>query len=226
MGIITIEKANHLFWLGRYTERVFSTIKVYQQYYDKMIDKDPLAYEEFCRKLEIENIYQGSEDFNRSYVFGVNNPDSIISSLILAYDNAVVLREEISGETLCYIELALRVLKNSPEEAPILELQKVIDYLYAFWGSVDDNVESEACRNIMKCGKYAERLDLTYRFDDTSTDIVKQTAKLRNRVKKLEQQYHLEGLKDIEMLQNEKFGGRWDYLEQIYKLTGLFEVEE
>ena len=117
-------------------------------------------------------------------------------------------------------------MKNSPEEAPILELQKVIDYLYAFWGSVDDNVESEACRNIMKCGKYAERLDLTYRFDDTSTDIVKQTAKLRNRVKKLEQQYHLEGLKDIEMLQNEKFGGRWDYLEQIYKLTGLFEVEE
>lgn len=27
MGIVSVEKANHLYWLGRYTERVFTTLK-------------------------------------------------------------------------------------------------------------------------------------------------------------------------------------------------------
>lgn len=225
MGIITIEKANHLFWLGRYVERVFSTVNVFQDYYDLMIDQDYEAYHTFCRRLEIPDIYQDSEDFCYRYVYDKTNFDSIIMNLIRAYDNAIVLRDEITSETLAYIELALRVLEHTDSDAPILELQKVIDYLYAFWGSVDDKVETEACRNIMKCGKYAERLDLCYRFESDHIDIQKQIAKLKNRVHKLENQYHLEGLSQIELLQDENQTTRWDYLEQINQLTHLFEVE-
>ena len=35
------------------------------------------------------------------------NPDSIISNLNRAYDNAIVLRESIGSETLSYIQLSL-----------------------------------------------------------------------------------------------------------------------
>lgn len=225
MGIITIEKANHLFWLGRYVERVFSTVIVFQDYYDLMIDQDSKAYHSFCRRLEIPDIYQDSEDFCYRYVYDKTNFDSIIMNLVRAYDNAIVLRDEITSETLAYIELALQVLENTESDAPILELQKVIDYLYAFWGSVDDKVETEACRNIMKCGKYAERLDLCYRFENNPIDIQKQIAKLKNRILKLENQYHLEGLSQIELLHDENQTTRWDYLEQIDQLTHLFEVQ-
>ena len=40
MGIMSVEKFQHLFWLGRYTERVFSTLRIFCKYYDKMIDND------------------------------------------------------------------------------------------------------------------------------------------------------------------------------------------
>ena len=38
MGIISIEKANDLFWLGRYSQRVYSTIKKYYNGFDGMLD--------------------------------------------------------------------------------------------------------------------------------------------------------------------------------------------
>ena len=48
MGIISIEKTNHLFWLGRYCERVFTTLKVFRKYYDTMIDGSQSDYQIFC----------------------------------------------------------------------------------------------------------------------------------------------------------------------------------
>ena len=45
MGIISIEKADHLFWLGRYTERVFTTLRMFFKYFDEMLDMDNRAYE-------------------------------------------------------------------------------------------------------------------------------------------------------------------------------------
>ena len=85
--------------------------------------------------------------------------------------NAVVLRDEISSESLCYIHLAMERLdgcRNSRER--LLELQQVLDYLYAFWGSVDDCADSEICRNLMKIGRYQERLDLYVRLHYSMTE--------------------------------------------------------
>lgn len=223
MGIITIEKANHLYWLGRYSERVFSTIEIFMEYYDMMIDQDENVFHSFCNRLEIIDNYKDSDDFCERYVFDKQNFDSIISNLSRAYDNAVVLREEISSDTLCYIELPLKVLETRDKEAIALKLQRVKDHLYSFWRSIDDNVDSEACRNIMKCGKYAERLDLYYRFGDQKEDIAKQTAKLENRVHKLQSEYNLEGLTTIHLSQDS--AQRWDCLDNIDQLTKLFEVE-
>lgn len=223
MGIITLEKANHLFWLGRYSERVFSTIQFFMEYYDMMIDQDEEAYHTFCRRLQIIDDYKDCDDFCERFVFDKKNANSIINSLIRAYDNAVVLREEISSETLCYIELPLKILENREGISIALELQKVKDHLYSFWGSIDDNVDSEACRNIMKCGKYAERLDLCYRFENQNEDIEKQTAKLKNRVNKLKSEYNLDGLSNIDISQDGY--KKWDCLDHIHQLTKLFEVE-
>ena len=39
MGIISMEKVDHLYWLGRYTERVYTTLRVFFHIYDKMIEQ-------------------------------------------------------------------------------------------------------------------------------------------------------------------------------------------
>lgn len=63
MGIISVVKASNLLWLGRYSERVYTTLQVFGQYYDDMIDHNMTGYEEYCEKLSIPSIYTGVEDF-------------------------------------------------------------------------------------------------------------------------------------------------------------------
>ena len=65
-----------------------------------------------------------------------------------------------------------------------LLLQQVVDDLFAFWGSADDNVASEECRTLLKCGKYVERLDLYVRLGYSFQDVQKETMKLINRLGK------------------------------------------
>ena len=43
MGIISLEKQDHLFWLGRYCERVYTTIRTFLLSYDKMLDNDDMT---------------------------------------------------------------------------------------------------------------------------------------------------------------------------------------
>ena len=56
------------------------------------------------------------------------NPDSLISNLNRAYDNAVVLRESIGSEALSYIQMSVYDMENvAKSEVPLLELQQVLD---------------------------------------------------------------------------------------------------
>ena len=163
MGIISIKSTDNLFWLGRYVERVFTTLRVFSEYYDKMIDKDENAYIDFCNKLGIENTYSYKQEFN-----------------------AVVMRNEISSETLSYIQMAVNYMEQGRESsAPMLKLQEVFDCIFAFWGSADDFVESETTRNILKFGRSVERLDLYTRFSFSPTLIKKEFSILLNRLYKV-----------------------------------------
>ena len=150
MGVISLDRADSLFWLGRYTERVFTTVKEFFDYYDRMIDQNEDAYKRFCMKLSIPDVYGNHENFVKDYILDEENPDSIISNMKRAYDNAIVSRDDVSTESMAYLELCLQAIrreKGSP--APVFELQSVIDDIYAFWGSIDDCVLDEENRNII-----------------------------------------------------------------------------
>ena len=86
MGIISIDQVDHLYWLGRYTERVYTTLKMFAKSFDLMIDADDGIYRKFCVSLDIPDIYQSKEDFIRRYAFDDSIPDSLISNLNRAYD--------------------------------------------------------------------------------------------------------------------------------------------
>ena len=161
MGIITIEKSDNLFWLGRYTERVHTTLKYYIEATDLMIDKEPGYYATLCQKIGIPDVYGSKEKFKERYPFDEEDTNSILSNLLRAYDNAIVLREEIGSETLSYIQLAIYDMQKAKvSRAPLIEMQSVIDNLLAFWGIADDIIDSEQTRNIIKAGKRVERVDL------------------------------------------------------------------
>lgn len=164
---ISAIKANRLYWLGRYTERVYISLHLLRRYYDKMIDGKPKEYEEYYQKLDISNPYPDKESFRIGYMYDDKNPCSLMSGLTAANDNAIVLREEIMSETLSYIELSLSYIRKSAEKKDdnITDLQPITDYLLAFWGSIDERVFDERVRNFLRIGKLVENIDMHIRFD-------------------------------------------------------------
>ena len=185
MGIISVEQADRLYWLGRYVERVYTTVKMYNEGFDRMIDVFPTDYyQDFCAKMDIPDIYQDMDDFFYRYPYDPGNPDSIISNLERAYDNAIVLRESIGSEALSYIQMAVYGWsKAADNQAPPLEMQKLLDHILAFWGTVDDQIDDKEVRNILKAGKRIERIDLYARMGFGREKLLREVHRMLPRVR-------------------------------------------
>lgn len=179
-----MDKAIELFWLGRYSERVYTTIREFFTGYDTMIDEKADSYDAFCRRINIPNVYTSKEDFLKRYPFDETLPDSIISNLSRAYDNAIINREEVGSESLAYIQMALdHMAQAGDSKAPLLELQEVIDDILAFWGCSYDSMESDVARDIIMTGRRFERLDLYLRFAMDQEQIELQCRRMLARAK-------------------------------------------
>ena len=201
MGIISVEQADHLFWLGRYTERVYTTLRLYFPRFDSMIDETADSYQTFCESIDIPNIYSSKEDFLKRYPFDVENPDSIISNLNRAYDNAIVLRESIGSETLSYIQLAVYdINKAAVSKSPLIELQYLIDHIVSFWGIADDQIDSEQVRNMIKAGKRIERIDLYARLKASQEELVREVCRMIPRVERSGLVYDRDRLEELKRL--------------------------
>lgn len=201
MGIISVEQADHLFWLGRYTERVYTTLRLYFPRYDSMIDEMVDSYQAFCESIDIPNIYSSKEDFLRRYPFDPDNRDSIISNLNRAYDNAIVLRESIGSETLSYIQLAVYdINKAAVSKSPLIELQYLIDHILSFWGIADDQIDSEQVRNMIKAGKRIERIDLYARLKASREELVREVSRMIPRVERSGLAYNRDKLEELKKL--------------------------
>lgn len=179
-----------MLWLGRYSERVYTTLRLYSNSFDTMIDEIADSYAEFCKMVDIPDIYGSKEVFREKYPFDEENPDSILSNLNRAYDNAIVLREEIDSEALSYIQLAIYDMNKARiSRAPLIEMQRVIDNILAFWGIVDDSIDSEQVRNIIKTGKRIERIDLYARLGIERKELVREINRLVPRIARSGMEY-------------------------------------
>lgn len=166
-NIVSAAKANRLFWLGRYVERGYISLHLLRRYYDNMIDDHTCAYEEYYKKLDGYNPYTDAQSFRIGCLYDRNNPCSIMTGLEQANDNGILLRKEISTETLSYVQLSLALIKQAEQknETNITQLQLITDYLLAFWGSIDERVFDESIRNLLRIGRLIENLDMHIRFE-------------------------------------------------------------
>jgi len=219
MGIISVEQVDHLFWLGRYTERVYTTLKIFAESFDKMIDEQVDSYQKYCERLDIPNIYNSKEDFLQRYPFDSQVPDSIISNLNRAYDNAIVLRETIGSDALSYIQLSIYAMnKAAQSQSPLIELQQIMDELLSFWGIVDDQIDSDQIRNILKAGKRIERTDLYARIEMDQDSIEREIRRMIPRVLRSGIKYNEKSLNRVSTLINES---TLDYSELIVNVESI-----
>lgn len=183
MGTVTLGKLDSLYWMGRYIERVYQSISMYKETYDKLIDQDAEYFVQECERMGMQNTFESSMNFAWKIAFDTANPLSIISNLYRVYDNAMIMRDEITSESLAYVHLALAEMKRGKtSEAPLMELQNVEDLIFAFWGCIDDKVDDQGVRNTIKIGKHIERLDILLRRDADRSDLVREINRLMSRV--------------------------------------------
>lgn len=164
---ISAMKANRLYWLGRYEERVYMTLHLLRQCYDKMIDGDAADYEEFWLRLDASGTYSTPDDFRLGMLYDEKNPNSIMSEMNYAKDNAILLREDIMSETLSFIEMSIAHMNKckSQSETNITALQPITDWALAFWGSVFQRLHNQKVISLIVIGRNIEYIDMLIRFD-------------------------------------------------------------
>lgn len=185
MGVISLNKASRLYWLGRYSERVYTGLKKAKPIYDASVDGGEADFASYCSKLGIPSDYRDTADFCKRYFFDRNNPNSLSASLIYAYDNAIVLRDTLTTETLSYIFMALSAVeKASQSDMPGVPLQWVLDDILAFRGSCEENIYDEEIRSMIKLGVSVERVDLYLRLGEEPEKTRREFERLFNRLYK------------------------------------------
>lgn len=195
MSIISYEQADRLYWLGRYSERVYTTIRLYFDSFDELIDGSGDLYRSFCRSIDIPDVYGSMEVFEERYPFDSADPNSIMSNLTRAYDNAIELRDEIGSEVISYIQLAIYAMNKAKiSKAPLIEMQKVMDNILAFWGIADDSIDSEHARNMIKAGKRIERIDLYGRLKMPRKELLREIKRLIPRIERSGLAYNKDNL--------------------------------
>lgn len=118
-----------------------------------------------------------------------------------AYDNAIELREEIGSEALAYVQLTCYAMNRAAESpAPMNEFQKAADNILAFWGCIDDQVEDESTRSLLKIGKRVERIDLYARLRMPRADHLREIHRLGGRISRGTIHYRPEVLERLEEL--------------------------
>ncbi len=166
-NILSANEANRLYWLGRYEERVYVALHLLRKCYDKMIDGQQSDYYHFWEKFNVENIYASNEEFEYGMLYDENNINSIAFSQRRAMDNAMELRNDITSETLSYIEMSIAKIKElkGNKETNITTLQPITDWALAFFGSAHQRIENNMVLSTIFAGRIVEYLDAMIRFD-------------------------------------------------------------
>lgn len=185
-NVITADRANRLFWLGRYAERVYISLHLLRRYYDIVLDGDTKDLHEYYECLGIGG--DTTREFQLSQLYDLNNICSIATSLSLAGDNAIVLRHDITSESMSYIQMSQALLEECSllKEKNITRLQPVTDYMLAFFGSIDERVFDNRIRKFLKIGKLVENIDLHIRFNYPFFRIEEAYLKLKEYIAKID----------------------------------------
>ncbi len=195
MGTFTVTKNNRLFWLGRYTERVYQGVVIVRNILDDALDDKPIDITDYCTKIGIFADFTSVDDFCKRYAFDSTLQGSIVNSVDSMLGNGMVLRELLGTPTLSYLEMTKSALDAaSTSHSSAVQFQWVLDDIMAFRGSYAELVDEEAVRNTIKSGASVERVSTLLRFHADEHSLCKELNRLINRLNKTHLSYDLDKL--------------------------------
>ncbi len=185
--------AEHCFWMSRYLERAENTARVLDVNQTLLLDFDVPAEQQWKPLLIISGIHDFADPTNAEAVqqhmtWNVDNPCSIISSLVYARENARIIREVISAdmwERINFFHLWLhgsdaRQQYEVDRNAFYNQIRRINQGIF---GIAEGTMSHGEAWDFLRLGKYLERacqtgriLDVKYHMllptpDDVNTPI-------------------------------------------------------
>jgi uncharacterized alpha-E superfamily protein len=181
--------AESLYWLGRYIERAENNSRILDVNLQLTLDMDHGDHDEKRDWSPILATLEDQKLFNENYAtvtadgvcefvtFSKENPNSILSGVARARENARTVREYISSEMWERINSLYLWLNSMPARkifsgSAIDFYRHVVDCSHQFHGTTDATLTHGDGWNFLQFGKYLERADSASRIIDLKYHIL------------------------------------------------------
>ncbi|MDR6560325.1 MULTISPECIES: alpha-E domain-containing protein [unclassified Arcicella] len=174
--------ANSIYWMNRYIERADNYARFISVNFNLALDLPPDVPEQWepliiatADNFIFQKHYDAPTRENVLYfmAFDVKNPNSILSCLLEARENARTIRESISREMWEYVNQIYWTVKDAAAESKSWELARYQGFLeniktgsQLFYGIVDSTITRGEGWHFGRLGRLIERADKTTRFLD------------------------------------------------------------
>ena len=176
--------ADHLYWMSRQMERAENLARLVRVSEEMLLDDESLgrgSAQEYWTPVLAATAMEGAfrslypeprqGDAARFLTLDLRNPDSILSCIKQARENARSVRDKISDEMWTELN-ALNMLVTSPEGAELLArsphsfYEKIVASSMLFDGITEATLTRDEGWNFLQLGRLLERADMTSRFLD------------------------------------------------------------
>lgn len=182
--------ADSLFWMARYLERAENIARIVDVNLQLLLDYQKLDDKALSQHWEPLVISLGDEElFHRLYkkadsatvtdflTFNPKNPNSILSSIISARENARSIRDQISQEmweeiNRLYLFIRARDAKKIWKQGPSAFYQEIKQSSYLLQGLTSATMPRDERRQFVTVGLFLERADKTTRLLDVKYHIL------------------------------------------------------
>lgn len=171
--LLTANVATNLYWLGRYLERVESTLIEIMKASDYIIDVDTKAGVKLFKKFHIKLKYSNSMDFLSHAIRG-EHASNFAEIMHNARENSIISRSYIDidafGEII-ELENLFRNMDNSPLPIDYKDIDTALSLFSEIRGAQSKRGHRHFGDYFLKLGKLVEELDFKIRFNESSDAI-------------------------------------------------------
>ncbi|MDD2370226.1 MAG: alpha-E domain-containing protein [Sulfuricurvum sp.] len=162
---ISVNTAQHLYWFGRYVQRVQTMLVEMLECYDHVIDRDFEYGNKFFEKLGIQAEYKNGLDFLNVGVYGAHQ-GSIESIIKMARENAIETRHLLDERGFATLNKIYNHLSEGRNRAAIspTHLEEIVDNCSLILGIFSSELDRTRAYQLIRFGQQIERFDLILRL--------------------------------------------------------------
>lgn len=168
--LLTANVASNLYWLGRYLQRVETTLYKILKTYDQIIDVDADAgkalYDNFHIKLEYDN----AMDFINQAILG-EHEGNLYDVMGFARENAIISRPHLDAEAFGEIIELYKLFEHAHKSSEAIDykfIDAVLSLVSEIWGATVKREHIRYSDIFFRLGKLVEELDFDVRFSRES----------------------------------------------------------